>query len=68
MVRPLYAPLVFMVASLYGFAIEFVQPATGRMFERADLVANALGAAAGAFIGLCLGFFAARMASRGPSS
>jgi len=68
MARPLYAPLIFLIASFYGLAIEFVQPATGRMFESEDLVANTLGAAAGSIIGLCLGFIAARMASRGPSS
>lgn len=36
----------------YGVAIEFVQRVTGRSFEVADMVANAIGAVSGALLGL----------------
>jgi VanZ family protein len=63
MVRPLFAPVTFLAASMYGGAIEFVQPAVGRMQEGGDLIANVMGAAVGALLGVCLGFLSSRLAA-----
>lgn len=45
--RPMAAPGIWLAAVAYGLLIEIVQPYTGRMSEAADLMADALGAAAG---------------------
>jgi VanZ family protein len=45
--RPMAAPGIWFAAVAYGLLIEIVQPYTGRMSEAADLMADALGAAAG---------------------
>lgn len=45
--RPMAAPGIWLAAVGYGLLIEIVQPYTGRMSEAADLMADALGAAAG---------------------
>lgn len=56
MVRPLYAPLTFLLGSFYGGVIDLMQPAARRMWESGDLVANAAGAATGALLGVGLSF------------
>jgi VanZ family protein len=52
--RPERLPAVLVLAIAYGGLIELIQPLVGRSAESADLLAHALGALAGAGLGLAL--------------
>ena len=54
----------FSLSFLCGYAIELCQPRFGRVFEVADLVADALGSFFGAVIGLFCVFFMWRIERR----
>ncbi|GGD30186.1 VanZ family protein [Sinisalibacter lacisalsi] len=54
LLRPDRLPAVLLLAIAYGGLIELIQPLVGRSAERADLFADALGALAGAGLGLAL--------------
>ena len=47
----------FFLSFLCGYTIELCQPRFGRFFEAADLIADGLGALAGALIGLLCVYF-----------
>lgn len=54
LLRPDRLPVVLLLAIAYGGLIELIQPLVGRSAEWVDLLADALGALAGAGLGLAL--------------
>ena len=50
-VLPGRALVIALLAALFGLGVELVQPSFGRFFEWGDVLANAIGAAAGAAVG-----------------
>ncbi|MBR1583891.1 MAG: VanZ family protein [Spirochaetales bacterium] len=55
----------FFLSFLCGYTIELCQPRFGRFFEAADLIADGLGALAGALIGLLCVYFVCLIERRG---
>ena len=55
----------FFLSFLCGYTIELCQPRFGRFFEVADLIADGLGALAGALIGLLCVYFVCLIERRG---
>lgn len=54
-IRPRWTVAAIVLAILYGWLIELVQPSFGRTYDLADLRADAIGAVIGGLLGLAIG-------------
>lgn len=61
MARPRWAVPAVLMAIFYGYMIELIQPYFGRTYDLADLRADAIGAVAGAVLGIASGWVMRRL-------